>query len=322
MSALLWAVIGVTIGAAVLHGALGLGRLPDRTYLSFAGIMAMLAAFVFFEWKLYSATTSGAAVEVLRRQVIAGHVMLAFVLVFIPAYTEVRIPRWLNAAYWVGLAGLFVANLALPHGVWFSARPLVLPSTFRGEPYTGVVAPQLTLIQYLHTLYVLSVFVLSFTCALVLVRRGERQRGALLAIALVVATVQHGVDVVRDAIGGSWPYVAEFGLVTWGLMMSAQLAIDYRVSQQRLRATLSTAEGHAAELARIVDATLHVRDTLNTPLQTLELDLATRAAREPAEESTLAELRSAVRELDQLSRSVEHLSDHHRSPPTSEERPT
>ena len=36
------------------------------------------------------------------------------------------------------------------------------------------------------------------------------------------------------------------GLVFWGLIMSVQLAIDYRASEQRLYATLTAAEEHAA----------------------------------------------------------------------------
>jgi hypothetical protein len=312
MTGLLWAVFGMTVGAAVLHAALGLTRPPDRTYLSFACIMAMLAAWVVFEAELYTSTTSDEAVEALRHQIIAAHGLVAFILVFVPAYTRVRLPRWLLASYAVALAVLFVMNLVAPYGLWLSAQPELIATTFRGEPLTTVVAPPLGLVQYIHTVYVLSVFALTFTCALKLLRR-ERQRGAMLAIALVVAILQHVIDVIRDAVGGTWPYLAEFGLVTWGLIMSVQLAIDFRVNGQHLQATLTTVEQHAAELTKLVAASLSVRDKLNTPLQTLELSLATRAARKPEDDQTLAELRSAVTTLVELSRAVERTTSQERS---------
>ena len=111
MTALLWAAFGMTTGAAVLYGALGLMRQLDRRYLSFACIMALLAAYLYFEWQLYRAPTGEAAVDAMRRQLIVAHGFLAGILVFVPAYTGARIPRWLMSAYWGGLALFFVANL-------------------------------------------------------------------------------------------------------------------------------------------------------------------------------------------------------------------
>lgn len=314
MTSLLWAAFGMTIGAAILHAALGLARPLDRTYLSFACIMALLAAYVFFEVELYRSTTPEQASEALRRQLIAAHGFLAFVLLFVPAYSKVRIPRAVLAAFWAGLAVLFVANLVLPYGIWFSAPPELVHTTFRGEPYTAAIAPPMELPQYVHTVYVLSLFVLAFSCAIVLFRRGKRQRGAILAIALAVVVLHHIVDLVRDAVGGAWPYLAEFGLVAWGHIMSVQLALDFRASEQRLQETLSRAEQHAAELARMVQATLDVRDKLNTPLQTLELGLAVRTPHGPEDAQTLADLQRAVVDLTQLGRAVEQTTSLHRHP--------
>jgi hypothetical protein len=309
MTIVLWAVFGMTTGAAVLYAALGLMRPLDRTYLSFACIMAMLAAFVFCEATLYTSTTNEAAIETVRRQVLAGHGLLAAVLVFVPSYTHVKIPRWLLAAYWIVLGVLVITNLVVPYGIWYSAPPELVPATFRGRPYTAVVAPSLSALQYAHTSYVISVYVLMFTCAAKLVRRGERQRGAMLAVALSLAVVPHVIDVIRDAVGGTWPNVAEFGLVTWGLIMSVQLATEYRAREQRLYTMLDSVERHAAELERMVEATLRVRDTLNTPLQTLELGLAGRTAARAGEEQTLADLRDAVTQITLLSHAVEQTTD-------------
>ena len=305
MTALLWVGFGLAIGAAVLHLALGLKRPLDRAYLSFAFIMALLAAYLYFEWQLYRSTSSEGAVEAMRRQFVVAHGFLAGILVFIPAYAHACIPRRIAIAFWGGLAALFIANLCAPYGIWFSAKPELVTLTFRGEPYTNAVVPPLTTLQYGHTLFVIAVFVLMFWCALVMVRRGERQRGATLAIAIVLVVVQHVVDVFRDAVAGSWPYVAEFGVVTWALIMSIQLSLDFGINRQRLRATLTRAEQDAAQLSATVRASLLVRDRLNTPLQTLELSLAMCPENRAEDSATLADLRGLVVEIAQLGRAVE-----------------
>jgi hypothetical protein len=310
MTSALWAAFGMTIGAAVLHAALGLPRPRVRTHLWFACIMVTLAAYVFFEGELSRSTTSEAAVETVRKQMIAAHGLIAFVLVFVPAYTQIRLPRGLAVAYGAGLLALFVTNIVARHGIWYSAEPHLVASMSGGVTSTAVVAPPPSVLQYLHASYVLGVFALTFTCALVQVRRGERRRGSMLAISLVVVILLVLVDVIRDVVGGAWPYISDFGLVTWGLIMSVQLAIDYRIAMQRLRATLTKSEQHAAELARTAEAALHVRDKLNTPLQTLELSLAVRTPRTPQDEQTLVELRGAVTRISELSRAVEGTISH------------
>jgi hypothetical protein len=303
MTVVVWTVFGTTFGATVLYAALGLTRPLDRTYLSFAFIMLMLDVYVLLELSLYAAKTVDEAVEVTRCVVVAAHGLLFFVLLFVPYYTRVRIPRWVRVSFGSALAGLFVTNLVMPYGLWYSAVPELRTLTFGGEPYTAVVAPPMSVLQYAYMGYVLSVFALTLICAFRLVRR-ERRRGVILASSLVIALMHYLVDIIRDQLGATWPYVAEFGLVTWGLIMSVQLAVDYRVSEQRLRATLAAAEHHANELARMVDETIRVRDKLNTPLQTLELSLGA-APLTSDDDETLAALRGAVRRITELGRAIE-----------------
>jgi hypothetical protein len=305
-----WVAFGMLVGTVVLYVALGIPRPFDRTHLSFACVMVMLAAYVFIEAEIDRATTSAMAVVLVRRQVVVAHALIASLLVFVQAYTRVRIPRWVVAAYAVGLFGLFVANLVAPYGIWFSAEPQLVFETSGDLPYTNIVPPPPSWLQWVHVVYVLGVFALTFTCALKQVRRGERRRGFILAISLVLVIAQHLVDVVREAFGATWPYSDVFGFVIWSLIMSVQLAIDYRIGAQRLRATLAAMEQRTTELARTAEAALHVRDKLNTPLQTLELTLAVREPRAAEDLDTLGELRDAVTQILELSLAVERTMEH------------
>jgi hypothetical protein len=320
MTGLLWSALGLTISAAVLHGAIGIRRPVDRTYLSFACLLAFLAAYLYFEWNIYRASTTEDAIEAARRQLISAHGFIGCILVFVPAYASVKLSRFVSWALWGGLVILFVTNLVAPYGVWFSAPPALVVSTVWGEPYSTLVAPPMALPQYLHALLVLSVFVVTFGCALKMSRHGQRRRGIVLEGALVVVLVHHLVDLFRDAWGGSWPYVGGFGFVTWGLIMSMQLAFDFKNSQLRLGAALYRAEQHAADLTASIEATLRVRDKLNTPLQTLELGLATRTASTADDERALANMRRAIVELSELGRAVERTASQEPRTTTDQER--
>jgi hypothetical protein len=301
----LWVAFGMTIGTAVLYLALGIPRPLDRTHLSFACIMVMVATYAFYEAELARATTSGAAVEIVRKQVVAAHGLIAALLVFVPAYTHVRLPRWLVGTFAMGLFAMFLANLVAPYGIWFSAPPRLELSTYGGVAYTLVFPPPPSVLQWVHAGYVVAVFALTLTCAVKQVRHGERRRGLILAISLLIVILQHLVDVFREAFGSTWVYSDEFGFVAWSLIMSVQLAIEFRIGAQRLRTTLAAAEQHTMELARMAEAALHVRDKLNTPLQTLELTLAMREPRAVEDQDTLVELRHAVTQISDLSLAVE-----------------
>jgi hypothetical protein len=242
MTAPLWVAIGITIGAAVLHATLGMRRPVDRAYLFFACVMGFLAVYFYVGLDLYHATTADAAVVAVRRQVLAVLGCHACLLLFVPAYTSVRIPRPVMAAYWGGLAILFVANLWAPYGLWFSGPPELLRSAFRGEPYNNIVAPPMSLLQHAYALYFTSYLVVALVCAVTVIRRGARQRGVALAAALALILVSNLVDIIRDTVGGSWPYVAELGFVAWALIMSVQLAHDFRAEAEALGTAITHVE--------------------------------------------------------------------------------
>lgn len=302
MTGPLWAAFGIAIGAALLNGTLGLTRPLSRTYVSFAWIMAFVAAYLYLERQIYASTTSVAVVELVRLQAVTGHAIIGGVLAFLPVYTRTRLPAVLVLACWALLAVFFVVNLATPYGVWFAGYPRVIATTLFGEPYSTIVAPPAGVLQYAHAVFVVGVGAIAIVCGVKVIARGQLRRGITISAALGVVILFHVVDIVRDEVGGSWPYLTEFGLVAWGIIMSVQLALDYRQVEDRLRALLSELDARTVELAKAIGVSLRVRDRLNTPLQTLELGLSVYPA---VRSETIDDLRAAVRRLTALGRSVE-----------------
>ena len=303
MTPVIWAAIGLTIGTAVLHGALGLRRPLDRTYLSFACLMALLAIFLYLQGDIYTATSPGDVVETTRRQLAVVHAFLACLLVFVPSYTRVHIPRAVMAAYGAGLAVLFVVNLLAPYGLWYAGPPEVVLGQLRGEPYSLIIAQPMGPLQFIYVTYGASLLVLSLSCAVKVIRRGERARGLALATAVVLILVQTIADVIRDSIGGSWPYLAELGAVTWGLIMSVQLAHEYRGQARALRDAIVLVDAQSRRLTSILESMRSLEQNMIAPLETLEHGVAAIAPHTAQEDALLARLRRAVARLRELARS-------------------
>jgi hypothetical protein len=303
MTPVIWTAIGITIGTAVLHGALGLRRPLDRTYLSFACLMALLAIFLVLQADIYTAASSEVVVETTRRQLAVVHAFIAGVLVFVPSYTRVAIPRAVMTAYGAGLAGLFVINLLAPYGLWYSGPPEVVHAQFYGEPYSVIIAQPMGPLQFAYVTYAVSLLILSCCCAVKVIRRGERERGLTLAIAFVLILLQTIADVVRDSIGGTWPYLAELGAVTWGMIMSVQLAHEYRKQARVLRDAIVLVEAQSRRLTSILQSMRSLEQNMAAPLERLETGVAALAPGTGKEAALLARLRRAVTRLREFSRS-------------------
>lgn len=295
MTALVWIAFGMAFGSAVLYGTLALRRPVDRTYLSFACAMAAVTAFLYFEHELYSASTVHEAIEAVRRREVMAHAVIATLLVFLPAYTQTRIPRRVAAAYWLALAALFVANLLSPYSIWFAVEPALVRTSFLGAEYSSLVAPPFSVLQYAYTFYQLSLFVLAVALAVPQVRRGERQRGIALLISAVVLLAHDAIDIVRNLVGGTWPLVVELGFASWGLIMTVQLALDFRAQTFRLANAISHADAQATRLTAILDAMAALERDIHAPLDTLQTGLDSFA-----QDVELARLRRAVMRLREL----------------------
>jgi hypothetical protein len=302
MTSVLWTAIGLSLGAIVLHTALGLRRPLERTYLSFALIMGCVAVFLYLQWVLYRATTSTAVVDTKQVQVSVVNVFLGCLFVFVPAYTKVRIPRAVMIALWATLAVLFVANLWARYGLWYAGEPQLAPSTFRGEPYTTVIAQPMGALQLAYSSFFIGFLIISLGCAAKVFRRGERQRGLTfgIAVALVLA---HGVlDVIRDNVGGAWPYVAEYGVVTWGLIMSVQLALDFRAQTQSLASAIAHVEAQSHRLTAMLDALRELELDIQAPLDALERGVVRLAV--GGQDDELRRLERSVARLRELASSM------------------
>lgn len=304
MTTILWAAIGTAIGAVVLHTTLGLRRPFDRIHVAFACLMVMVAAFLYLEWNVYRATTVGAAVVAKQHQITVVNAFAAAMFVFVPAYSNVRISRRVMVAYWTGLAFFFVVNLWVPYGLWFSSEPQLVTSSLHGEPYTTLVTPPMGPVQLGYSLFLTSFLLVALGCATKMFRRGEREQAVTFAVALILVLAAGIIDVVRHNVGGSWPYVIEYGAVSWGLIMSVQLARDFRTQTQSLAKSLADVQAHARRQATILDALQTLERDMQGPLTTLERGLGTLAAATRTEDARLQRLERAITRLRELADSM------------------
>jgi hypothetical protein len=296
--------MGMAIGSVVLHTALGLQRPIDRTYLSFACIMVLVAVFLYFQWMLYRSPTSEIAVHVKQKQVTIVNLCYACMFIFVPAYSRVQLPRWLQGAFWIGLVIALVANVALPYGLWFSGEPQLIASSFRGEPYTIIVVPAMAAPQLAYAAFVMSYMILALVCAAKMYRRGERERAVTFAIALSLVVAYALLDIIRDNVGGTWPYMVEYGIVSWALLISVQLAHDFRHNTQTLGAAIEHLDAQSRQLDGMIDSLSALEHDMKRPLETLDCGVVGLTRRTPAEDPQLRRVERAVTRLKQLAHSM------------------
>lgn len=310
MTPVLWSAIGMAIGAVVLHTALGLQRPFDRTYLSFACLMMLVAVFLYLQWQLYRATSSAVAVDLKQNQVTVVNLFIGCMFVFVPAYSRVRLPRVVTAALWCGLAIVFVANLWLPYGLWFSGQPMLVPSTFRGEPYTTVITPPMGASQLAYAFFVTGYMIVALVCTAKMYRRGERERAATFAFALTLVVTFAALDVIRDNVGGSWPYMVEYGVVSWALIVSVQLARDFRENTQALGEAIVYVDTQARQLTAMLESLGELEHNMHRPLDTLESGVVELARETTSVDPQLRRVERAVTRLKDLARSMPEIRAH------------
>jgi hypothetical protein len=300
MTVLSWTSLGVSLGAAILFASLALYRTIDRTYLSFAGMMALLAAFMYFATRLYRAHSVEEATEAMRWQAVAAHGFLACALVFFPAYTHVRLSRRVLAGLFGILAVFFSANVLAPYGLWFAGPPTLIRQHFLGEPYTMVMPNPISGLRIAYAVYMLALHVLALLLVARLYRRGETQRATALAISVTIIIAANIADVIGDAFGHAWPYVTEFGLVALGIVMSLELAREFRQKTEILAEAIHEVTEQAQQLTSILGALRTLEDSVLASMTTLEAGMASLRARS-GESANLERLGRAVSRLREVS---------------------
>jgi hypothetical protein len=292
----------MAVGAVILHTALGLHRPLERTYLAFACMMALVVMFLVLQWKLYHSTSGDVAVDLKQHQVTVVNLFMGFMFVFVPAYSGVDLPPVLSAVFWIGLATAIVANMLLPYGLWFSGEPTLIPSTFRGEPYTTVITPPMRGPQLAYAFFATSYMTVALICAGKMYRRGQRQRALTFAVALTLVVAYAVVDIVRDNIGGTWPYMVEYGIVSWALIVSVQLAHDFRENTRTLAKTIVLVDTQARQLSEMLNSLHLLEHNMQIPLETLETGVVQLARSATAIDPQLRRVERATTRLKELAR--------------------
>ena len=307
MTALAWSCVGLSVNAAILHGALGLRRLVDWKYLAFAGMMVLLALFSYFDVQVNRSTVLDDAVAWTRHQQTCAAGLLALFAWFFQAYTRVEIPKTVTRAFWICLVGVVIYNALSPSGIHVGSAPQLVTVRVLGEEGNHVVS-QLGSVQVAYHLLVATLFGAAIGAGVRMFRRGERRKGGLFVVAISPLLVATLLDLAHDFMSGLWPYPSTYASLSLSVVMSVQLAVDFRLKDRELTTTLERSEEHAAKLAHMLQTSLELRDKLNTPLQTLEMGLALRARRSPGDAAIVTPLLQQVSRLIKLSRAIRRAS--------------
>lgn len=264
MTLLLASLVGAFVATGVLHAGLGLRRPLALLHLSFATMMVGFSVFVLRQLQVYRSQSVEHGIELIRDQ---GDAAILFFFAFA---WFVRESGWRIRAGWaVAYLSILAAGLAYnemsPYGIYLADRPALMRTEWLGEEIsTFVVVPGY--LQLAWFAFELASFGIGAIAGLLLVRRGDKRSGFSLMAGALMLFAGLAMDFIHELVGGTWPFLTEFALVTFSLLMSVELAIGVREQE--------------SELTRLATAALVVRDKLNTPLQTLEVghDLLARGA--------------------------------------------
>jgi hypothetical protein len=228
------------LSSGLSHLALGARRPIRVLHLLFALMMGTVAVFQLCLGGLVTATSADAAITDARYATALAITFMALFAVFVSIYASVKIPRVIAYAFFAASAAFLFYDLASPTGL--------VPTTAgtRAQPRALHLAWQ-----------VFNVATASWgvVAGWRLAHRGDRRQGMLLAFGSLVFAATVFTDLVRNVLGREWWYLGGFGVLALAVMLSAQLAFDYRRSELRL--------------ARLLAETMRLRDQINTPLQTL-----------------------------------------------------
>jgi hypothetical protein len=279
---------GVCVSSAVSHLALGLRHPHEWTHLTFAVLMIVICPFQLVAARFHDASSPESAVTFARYGVALAVVIITIFGVFVRRYTAVSVPRAVAYAFLAINASWLVYDLVAPRGLLFASAGDILSSNPRTGARRFTQVP-LGLVQLAWHAFNSATALWAVIGGWRMVRRGRTSQGITLSLGVTAFLAAVLADAIRDALGRDWPYIGGFGVMVMALLLSAQLALDSRDNELRLRG--------------LVSESLRVRDELNTPLQSLQIGL------ELAEHGTLGHdrivrLRRAVERLARLGRNL------------------
>jgi hypothetical protein len=121
---------------------------------------------------------------------------------------------------------------------------------------------------------------------------------------LTLIIVYAALDIIRDNVGGTWPYLVEYGVVSWALIVSVQLARDFRTTIRTLGKAIVYVDMQARQLTEMLNSLHILEHSMKMPLETLEAGIAGLARTTTEVDPQLRRVERATIRLKELTRSM------------------
>ncbi|HEU4386962.1 MAG TPA: hypothetical protein VFV34_04130, partial [Blastocatellia bacterium] len=217
----LFVVVGISLYTGFQFVTIGLYRRREPLFLIFGVMCLLAAAFTASQIAVYRAGTPGEMIAALRQRIATTCTWFPFFFAFVAFYTGMRSKRlWLMLVSAIFLA-FIVMNLMLPNTIRLSelTEIRVIQLTWGETLHIYRGPPSLWGLIYLATDFLIVLWAL--LRALILVRNGERVRGAVLGTYCILQFAAGAYSALFvDLWGFNSFYVDEFAYLSIVLGMS------------------------------------------------------------------------------------------------------
>ncbi|MEO8809180.1 MAG: EAL domain-containing protein [Rhodanobacter sp.] len=219
------AIATLAVGAGLLFLVIGIRERNDHTHVAFSGLCGCIATLAVGTALMHGATTLPAAIAALRLAAGAAVLAVPAIVIFVGCYTGISMNRYALAVLCLVAAWMFCVNLVEPYTVFdtilYAGRPIVLPW---GESLFVLDGTPSTWGRVFRLLSV-SVFIWALYRAVRQIIGGDRLRGAMLGLSLLVQflALLWGFIVV-NALNMHLPSLDSFAFPMFVLLMGLSLA--------------------------------------------------------------------------------------------------
>lgn len=276
---------GASLATSLMFFVLSVKKPVIWKYLVFAVMVLMLSARFLFLRQYYLTSEYELSLEILRQKTNIGLIYFALYPVFICLYTDFKPPRIAAYGFYGIVLSLAFYNNFSPYSAQFAVPPHMSLRHVWGGEVINILEAKDTWINRMIDFYTSSIMIAG---VIVLLKR--RPKSLLIILGTSTVVLFYLIDQTRDRIAGDWPYLTEFGVVLMATLMTIQLTRDFREKDQKLSAALKAA--------------FEVRDQLNTPLQTIILDIKMLEERGLGDKELLARMSRAVSRLSDLGKKL------------------